>query len=154
LKLNFNSSTSNSHSAQYYNAISDSAREYNQVYIDENFFNVGIGEDYTSISGCKYINIYKRDQTDIFTKIMLSNVPGNYDFVASNTVKDSYYINYDFVDDNISEISVSVYDSNMTLLTVLIDFSFTLEIHEINYVLKETLVDSKTNSVSTTGNFI
>ena len=154
LKLNFNSSTSNSHSDQYYNAISDSIGEYNQVYIDDHFFNVGIGEDYTSISGCKYINIYKRDQTDIFTKIMLSNVPGNYDFVASNTVKDSYYINYDFVDDNISEISVGVYDSNMTLLTVLIDFSFTLEIHEINYVLKETLVDSKTNSVSTTGNFI
>lgn len=154
LKLNFNSAISNSYSSQYYNAISDSIGEYNQVYIDEHFFNVGIGEDYTSISGCKYINIYKRDQSDIFTKIMLSNVPGNYDFVSSNTIKDSYYINYDFVDDNISELSVSVYDSNMTLLTVLIDFSFTLEIHEINYVLKETLVDSKTNSVSTTGNFI
>jgi hypothetical protein len=85
---------------------------------------------------------------------MLSSVPGNYDFVSSNTVKDNYYVNYDFVDDNISEISVSVYDSNMKLLTVLIDFSFTLQIHEINYVLKETLVDSKTNSVSSTGNFI
>ena len=154
LKLNFKSSTSISHPAQYYNAISDSVGDYNQVYIEENFFNVGIGEDYTSISGCKYINIYKKDQTDIFTKIMLSSVPGNYDFVVSNTVKDSYYINYDFVDDNISEISVGVYDSNMVLLTVLIDFSFTLEIHEINYVLKETLVDSKTNSVSSTGNFI
>jgi hypothetical protein len=154
LKLNFNSATSSTHPRQYYNAISDSVGEYNQVYIDEHFFNVGIGEDYTSINGCKYINIYKKDQTGIFTKIMLSSVPGNYDFVISNTVKDSYYINYDFVDDNISEISVGVYDSNMTLLTVLIDFSFTLEIHEINYVLKETLVDSKTNSVSTTGNFI
>ena len=154
LKLNFNSSNSNSHSAQYYNALSDSKIEYNQVYIDEQFFNVGIGEDYTSISSCKYLNIYKKDQTDIFTKIMLSNIPGNYDFVGSNTVKDSYYINYDFVDDNISEISVSVYDSNMSLLTVLIDFSFTLEIHEINHVLKETFVNSKTNSVSSTGNFI
>ena len=154
LKLNFNSATSNSHSDQYYNAISDIEREYNQVYIDNELFNVGIGEDYTSIDGCKYINIYKKDQTDIFTKIMLSNVPGNYDFVASNTVKDSYYINYDFVDNNISEISVGVYDSNMKLLTVLINFSFTLQIHEINYVLKETLVDSKTNSVSSTGNFI
>ena len=154
LKLNINSATSNSHPSQYYNAISDSVGEYNQVYIDEHFFNVGIGEDYTSISGCKYIEIYKRDQSDIFTKIMLSNVPGNYDFITSNTIKDSYYINYDFVDDNISEVSIGVYDSNMTLLTVLIDFSFTLEIHEINYVLKETLVDSKTNSVSTTGNFI
>jgi hypothetical protein len=154
LKLNFNSATALSHSAQYYNAISDSQRYYNQVYIDEHFFNVGIGEDYTSIDGCRYINIYKKDQSDIFAKLMVSNVPGNYDFIASNTVKNSYYVNYDFVDDNISEISVGVYDSNMTLLTVLIDFSFTLEIHEINYVLKETLVDSKTNSVSTTGNFI
>ena len=154
LKLNFNSTTSNSHSDQYYNALSDSEREYNQVYVGEQFFNVGIGEDYTSISSCKYINVYKKDQTDIFTKIMLSNIPGNYDFITSNTVKDSYYINYDFVDDNISEISIGVYDSNMTLLTVLIDFSFTLELHEIHYVLKETLVDSKTNSVSTTGNFM
>jgi hypothetical protein len=154
LKLNFNSATSNTHSTQYYNAISDIEREYNQVYIDEELFNVGIGEDYTSISGCKYINIYKKDQAGIFTKIMLSNVPGNYDFVTSNTVKDNYYVNYDFVDDNISEISIGVYDSNMTLLSVLIDFSFTLEIHEIHYVLKETLVDSKRNSVSTTGNFM
>jgi hypothetical protein len=53
---------------------------------------------------------------------MLSNTPGNYDFVNSNIiVKDSYYINYDFFDNNISIINIGVYDSNNSLLSILIE---------------------------------
>lgn len=155
LKVSFDTGNFNDHPSQYYNAISNLSNQYNQVYIKEQLFNVGIGEDYTSVNGCKYLNIYKRENSGIFAKIMLSNTPGNYDFTNSNIInKDSYYINYDFFDNNISIINIGVYDSNNSLLSILIDFSLTLEIHEVNYVLKETLVDSKTNGVSSTGNFI
>jgi len=155
LKISFDTGNFNDNPSQYYNAISNLSNQYNQVYIKEQLFNVGIGEDYTNVNICKYIDIYKRENSGIFAKIMLSNTPGNYDFTNSNIInKDSYYINYDFFDNNISIINIGVYDSNNSLLSILIDFSLTLEIHEVNYILKETLVDSKTNGVSSTGNFI
>ena len=46
------------------------------------------------------------------------------------------------------------YDSNLKLLTVTNNFSFTLNIHEVKDILKETLIDTKTNNVVTTGHFI
>ena len=66
----------------------------------------------------------------------------------------SFVINYSNVLDNISSISIEVYDSNLKLLTVTNNFSFTLNIHEVKDILKETLIDTKTNNVVTTGHFI
>jgi hypothetical protein len=51
-------------------------------------------------------------------------------------------------------ISVEILDSKFRQLVVNNNFSFTLEIHEVMDVLKETLINSKTNNVNSTGNFI
>jgi hypothetical protein len=42
----------------------------------------------------------------------------------------------------------------MKLLSISNDFSFTVNMHEIKDVLKETLINTKNNNVNTTGNFI
>ena len=154
LKITFNSQNTETKD-QYINAISNEDLQYNQVYVNNQFFNVGIGEDYTSISNCKFLDVYKKEQYGIFTKIMLSNIPGNYDIQTSNIINNnSYYINYDEETTNVSEITVELYDCNLKLLGISNNFSFTLEIHEIHDILKETLVNTKTNNVTTTGSFI
>lgn len=154
LKISFDSEN-NDNIQEYYNSLSSYQNQYNQVYINNFFFNVGIGEDYTNLSNCKILNIYKKDQSNIFTKIMLSTIPGNYGTTNSNIINNnSYYVNYDYESNDVSQITVEVYDPSMKLLSIMNNFSFTLEIHEIHHVLKETLVNSQTNNVTTTGNFI
>jgi hypothetical protein len=51
-------------------------------------------------------------------------------------------------------MSIGVYDSTLKLLSNTNNFSFTLDIHEVKDVLKETLINTKTNNVNSTGNFI
>lgn len=154
LKISFNSQSSELKD-EYINASSDQQTQYNQVYINSQLFNVGIGEDYTSLQNCTNINIYKKDQSGLFTKIMLSNIPGNYEIMTSNIINNnSNYINYDDYTTDVSNISIQLYDSNFRLLEKPNSFSFTLQIHEVKEILKETLIDTKTNTVVSTGNFI
>ena len=155
LKISFDTNAS-SENNNIINAIATSNLQYDQVYINSDLLNVNIGEDYTCVTKLNpNITIYKKDQSSIFAKILLSNIPGNIDTVVSNIINNnSFVINYSNVLDNISSISIEVYDSNLKLLTVTNNFSFTLNIHEVKDILKETLIDTKTNNVVTTGHFI
>jgi sporulation protein YlmC with PRC-barrel domain len=153
LKLLFNTNDSLLSPDQIINAVSYNVLLYNQNYIDGTLFNVGIGEDYTCAGNISNLTIRKKDYSNIFAKIILSDVPGNYDTILSNTSKDTFSINYDNVIDNISGVTVQAYDSNMKLLTVNDNFSFTLTIYQIKDVLKETLINTKTNNVNTEGYF-
>jgi hypothetical protein len=86
---------------------------------------------------------------------MLSNIPGNYDIVNSNIINNnSFIINYDHVMDNIDKVGIQILDPNFRLLELNNCFSFTLNIYEVVDVLKETLINTKTNNVYSTGNFI
>ena len=155
LKIYFNNSETTNSDSQYINSVSDFDSQYNQVYVDSRLFNVGIGEDYTSIQNCRNITIYKKNQTGIFTKIILSNTPGNTDTILSNIINNnSYFVNYDTMENNINSVSIQLYDAQMRLLSISNNYSFSLTVHEVIDVLKETLVNSKTNGVTTTGNFI
>lgn len=155
IKIYFNNLVNTNTINHFISGTSDESLQYNQVYINSKYFNVGIGEDYTNINNCKNINAITKDQTGIFAKILLSNVPGNYDIKTSNIINNnSYVINYDYVQDNINSISIELYDPEFRLLEITNNFSFTLNIHEIHDVLKETLINTKTNNVSSTGNFI
>ena len=155
LKISFDGSTSNLRD-ELINACSNQQTEYNQVYINSRYFNVGIGQDYTAIPD--YMNnliLYKKDQSGLLAKIMVSTIAGNYDVVQSNIINNnSYYIHYDDVLNNVSQVSIQLYDPDFRLLEIPNDFNFTMEIHEIQDVLKETLINSKTNGVSSTGHFI
>jgi hypothetical protein len=137
------------------NAIDNIKLQYNQNYSNPYFFNVGIGEDYTCIDGYKELQIYKKDQTGIFCKILLDNIPGNYGTAVSNIIyNNNFSVNYNNVIDNISSLGIEVYDSDLRLLDISNNFSFTLNIHEIKDVLKETLINTKTNNVNSQGHFI
>jgi hypothetical protein len=47
-----------------------------------------------------------------------------------------------------------VYSADLKLLRVQNNFSFSLNIHEIKNILKETLIDTKANNVVTTGRIV
>ena len=158
LKIDFNtnSNTENNESNdEIINAISSDVLEYNQNYINNELFNVPIGGDYTCIKNYNTIDVLKKNQSNIFAKIILSNTPGNTDSTLSNIINNnSFSINYNNVKNNISSIYISVYDADLKLISITNNFSFTLNVHEIKDVLKETLINSKTNNVTSTGNFI
>jgi hypothetical protein len=155
LKIYFDSHANLEDDTQYINTISAQSLLYNQVYINSSLFNVSIGQDYTCIKNNQNITTYKKDKSYIFTKILLSDVPGNTDIKISNVINNnSFYIYYDNIRDKIDYISVELYDSDMKLLFNDNNFSFTMNIHEIRDVLKETLINSKNNNVTTTGHFI
>lgn len=155
MKINLNNTTNDIDTNKYNVAISDEELLYNQVYVKPSLFNVGIGDDYTNIQNCTNVVPLKKYYDKFFTKILLSNIPGNYDIVNSNIVNNnSYTIYYDSVEDNVTNISIELYDPEFRLIDISNQFSFTLEIHEIIDVLKETLINTKTNNVSSTGNFV
>jgi len=154
MKIIFDNITDNNQTNYYNTSISNDNLQYNQVYVQEQLFNVGIGEDYTSIVGCANIHIFKKDYSNIFTKILLSNTPGNFDILNSNICNNNYIINYSYVQDSMSSISIQILDSEFKILQSYNDYSFTMEIHQIQDVLKETLINTKTNNVNSTGHFI
>ena len=127
--------------------------QYNQNYVLP-YFNVGIGENYDcdienniGLGELKSIN-----KENIYAKIQVSNIPNNIDNNTTNINTSSIVINnYDKPMDNFSNIDIVLLDPFYREILFLRDFSFTLEIHEIINVLKETLIDSKRNNVSTTG---
>jgi hypothetical protein len=155
LKIYFDSRPNLQEDSQYINTVSAESLLYNQVYINSYLFNVEIGQDYTCLSNSTNVKTYKKDQSFIFTKILLSDIPGNTDITLSNIIKNnSYYIYYDNVKDNINYLSIELYDPSMKLLFTDPNFSFTVNIHEVKDILKETLINSKSNNVTTTGHFI
>ena len=155
MKIIFNTNDTITSQDPIVNAVSTFKTQYNQVYNQNNLFQVPLGFDYTSLCTLENVEIVQIDQRNIFAKILVSNIPGNIDTITSNIINNnSFSINYDHVLDNISEISVSLYDSNLQLLNIRNNYSFTLSITEVQTTLKETLVNSKTNEVNTTGHFI
>ena len=135
------------------NASDQTVLQYNQNYINGYFFDVGIGQDFNCLDDSNNsLDVYTKDQTNIFAKIILSTVPNNTDTISANLIlNNNFSVNYDAAFDNIETINVSLYDESMKLVDMTRDWSFTLNIHEIYDVLKETLINTKTNSVNSTG---
>jgi len=155
LKIYFDTNANLEKNTQYINTISSNSLLYDQVYINSSQFNVNIGQDYTCLQGSESLTTYTKDQSYIFTKILLSDIPGNTDIKLSNIINNnSFYIYYDSVKDNIDSVKIQLFDADMKLLFTDADFSFTINIHEVKYILKETLINSKNNNVTTTGHFL
>jgi len=156
IKIKFDSNEITDNTDQVINTTSSKKLEYNRIYIRSDLFNVNIGEDHTCITNNNSdVVIYEKNESNIFAKILLSNIPGNYDTVASNiNMNNSYMINYSNLLNDISNVSIEVYSANFKLLRIQNNFSFSLNIHEIKNILKETLIDTKANNVVTTGRII
>lgn len=154
IKINFDNLNDNSKNQLFIAAVSDQNLQYNQTYVLEELFNVGIGEDYTSIVNCSNVTLFTKNNNGIFAKILLSNTPSNFDILNSNSNSNNFVINYDFVQDNVASVIIQILDSNFRILQSYNNYSFTMEIHEIHDILKETLINTKTNNVNSTGHFI
>lgn len=152
LKIAFNTNDNIVSQDPIINAFSNSILQYNQTYVDGYYFNVGIGEDYTCVPNNPNVSVKSIDTANIFAKILVSNIPGNTDTTTSNIINNnSFSINYEAVIDNIDNITVSLYDSKLQLMETKSNYSFTLNIYEKQNILKETLINTKLNSVNTTG---
>jgi hypothetical protein len=152
MKIQFNTNDTITSQEPIVNAISAIKLQYNQVYNSDSIFQIPLGFDYNYLNSKQSIEVIQIDQSNIFAKILVSNIAGNIDTVTSNIINNnSFSINYFHCLDNISSVSVSLYDTNLKLLDIRNDFSFTLNFTEMREVLKETSVNSKTNQVHTEG---
>ena len=155
IKMSFNyTTTTNTLGKQEFRSGYDAASLFNQIYVLENAFNVGIGEDYTYIKNYTSLQLYKKELDGFFTKIILSPLQGNIDFLASNIINNNDYILYSGNIDNIDSVNIQVYTSDFKIMQNYKDFSFTLNLESEKTILKETLVNTKTNIVSSTGHYI
>ena len=153
MKIYFNNNNNYISNSQFLNAIDSIKLQYNQIYVYGFDFDIGIGEDYTSIKSCSDLDIIQKDSSNLFAKIMLSDLPGNYGNISSNIQNNhSFSFNYDKEIDNVNEITVLIFNPRLELISVNNNFNFTLAIHELKDVLKETLINTKTNNVTVTGN--
>ena len=129
--------------------------QYEQYYINNAFFNVGIGEDYTYLPNCNSYTIYKKDYNNLWAKIILSPFANNVDSITSNILNNSnVYFSTANLLYNINEITIQIYDSDFKLLNTTQNFSFTLNIESDIQVLKETNIDTTTNNVNATSHYI
>ena len=120
-----------------------------EIYIDNYLLNIGIGQT----PNCNVNNnqaLESVDTTNIMCKILLSDKAGNINKQTANIEKNVLNF-YDRSLDNIDTLQIEILDPEGKLLSLTAEHSFTLEIHEIIDVLKETLVDTTRDQVFTTG---
>ena len=155
LKITGNTKSQNINQDQLINAIPTGLLQYDQVYVTKNFLTVGIGEDYTCLPNNDDLNVYQKDYSGLLAKIILNPIIGNSDINNSNIINsNNIYVLYNNVIDNLSDITVTVYNSQLEILGNTYEYSFTLNILEDNNILKETFINTKTNNVSSNGHYI
>ena len=132
-------------------AIENINQQINQTYVNSSFFDTTIGGDYTCTLSGKFRNQpgIQKNYSNLFGKIIISSIPGN---TESNLLVNSNFVKfYEKPIDNLSGIQIQILKPDMILYDLGRDFSFTIEIVEVIEVLKETLIDTKRDSVITQG---
>jgi hypothetical protein len=161
LKIDFSTSSSNNNFVENPLQIGNNSinQQYSQNYIFNNFI-AGIGDQSICVFGnnninnslSRFTNLFKKDSTNIFSKIQISNIPNSIDNTVSNiNLNNVFSVNYTSPIDNLYSIRITLYDSDFKLINNTRDFNFTMIVSEVKDVLKETLVDTKRNTVHITG---
>ena len=161
LKIDFSTSSSNNNFVENPLQVGNRSinQQYNQNYIFSNFI-AGIGDQNICLSEndninnvvSNFSNLLKKDYTNIFSKIQISNIPNNIDNTSSNiNLNNVFSVNYTTPIDDLYLIKISLYDSQFKLINNTREFSFTMIVSEVKDILKETLVDTKRNTVHITG---
>ena len=161
LKIDFSTSSSNNNFVENPLQVGNTSinQQYNQNYIFNNFIG-GIGDQNICLFGNSNVNnslggiisLLKKDSTNFFSKIQISNIPNSIDNTASNiNLNNVFSLNYTTPIDDLYSIRISLYDSDFKLIDNTRDFSFTMIVSEVKDILKETLVDTKRNTVHING---
>jgi hypothetical protein len=132
-------------------ASSNLNQQINQNYVNDSFFDTGIGNDYQCLafSAVRQNTAQVKNYQNIFGKILLSPIPNN---IENNlNVNDNFAFLYEKPIDELNGIKIQILDPHLIQYNLGRDFSFTIEITEIVDVLKETLIDTKRDTVVTTG---
>jgi hypothetical protein len=112
-----------------------------------------ISDNLSSARGCN-INtdiVNLKDQSYFFAKIIFSDKsPGDVSILAVGGNK----FFYDALLVSLTDLTIEFYDKNGNLLDLYQNHSFTLEITEIQEILKDTLIDSRTGNISDYGSNI
>ncbi len=132
-------------------AIDNQNLQLNQNYVTDPYFQTTIGGDYTCLPSqtIRTEGAKTKDYSNIFGKIIISSIPNNIEpnlFVNSNFAK-----LYNKPIDELQGIEIQILDPNMMVYPLGRDFSFTIEIIEVIELLKETLIDTKRDTVVTQG---
>ncbi len=132
-------------------AIDAQNNQLNQNYVLEYFFNTGIGGDYQCLpfSTIRSQSALVKSESNIFGKIILGSLPNNIN--TNISVNSNFAIFYDQPLDKLEGMNVLILDENYMVYPLGRDFSFTLIVHEKINVLKETHIDTKRDTVVTTG---
>ena len=85
---------------------------------------------------------------DLFTKIMLPIIPST---IKNNAFVDNMFYLLDDVLSNVDSLNIQFINADGTLVDMNTEHNFTLKIVERKNVLKNTLINSKTNQVNTLG---
>ncbi len=132
-------------------ASSNLNHQINQNYVNDSFFDTGIGGDYQCLafSAVRQNTALVKNYQNIFGKVLLSPIPNN---IENNlNVNDNFAFLYEKPIDELSGIQIQILDPHLIQYNLGRDFSFTIEITEVVDVLKETLIDTKRDTVVTTG---
>ena len=117
----------------------------NENIVELNNINIGLSSNLNQEILVKKDELIKLQNED------LTNQLRNLEAIESNIEnKNSFLINYLNDYDTIDNVTVSIYDYDLKLISISNNFSFTLEIYETIDILKETLINTKTNNVVTT----
>ena len=112
-----------------------------------------ISDNLSSARGCN-INtdiVNLKDQSYFFAKIIFSDKsPGDVSILAVGGNK----FFYDALLVSLTDLTIEFFDKNGNLLDLYQNHSFTLEITEIQEILKDTLIDSRTGNISDYGSNI
>lgn len=155
IKIVGNTQSQNINQDQLITAIPTGLLQYDQVYVTSNFLTVGIGEDYTCLPNYDDLNVNQKNYSGLLAKVILNPIVGNSDINNSNIINNNnVYVLYNNVIDDLTDITISVYNSRLQILGNSYEYSFTLNIMEDNNVLKETCINTKTNNVSSNGHYI
>ncbi len=125
--------------------------QLNQNYVYELYFNTGIGGDYQCLPFSKYRNqsALVKNESNIFGKIILGSLPNN---INTNVmINSNFALLYEQPLDKLEGINILILDENYMIYQLGRDFSLTFIIHETVNVLKETHIDTKRDTVITTG---
>jgi hypothetical protein len=131
-------------------AIDNVNQQINQNYVNDAYFNVGIGTDFQCLpSTSRTQNAISKNYSNLFGKILTSSIPNN---IETNMMVNSVFAQlYNQPLDELNGIQIQILTPDMILYSLGRDFSFTIEIIETMDILKETNIDTKRDNVITTG---